>query len=241
MATSAQSYELVFRDKKDLKPTERATTTSTSTSETEASATDAQPPRASLLGLPTELLNYIVELIVVKDPDEGPTIADVYFKPLKGNRNRHVFRCSRPSPGLARTCTFLEAIALPMYYGQNTFSFRSSIHACRWLSLKRKKGMALIRRVKILFDVTDGDDEELIVEIELFLEEKTDKLVLDINCSFYTQACQRCRRILMNKIEDINGRTRQYMTGSGRLVALLRHLSKKANAKDWVCRCGCET
>jgi hypothetical protein len=138
MATSAQPCELVFRDKRDLRSTKRATTTSLSTSETETPATDAQPPRASLLGLPTELLNSIVELTVVKDPDEGPIIADVYFKPLKGRSNRHAFRCSKPSPGLARTCTVLEAIALPMYYGRNTFSFRSSAHACRWLSLKRK-------------------------------------------------------------------------------------------------------
>ena len=156
MAASAQSYGLVFRDKRDFRSTKRAITISTSTSETSTSATDAQPPRASLLGLPAELLNSIVELTVVKDPDEGPIIADVYFKPLEGRNNRHAFRCSKPSPGLARTCTVLEAIALPMYYGQNTFSFRSCTHACRWLSLKRKKGLALIRRVKILFDTIWG-------------------------------------------------------------------------------------
>jgi len=62
--------------------------------------------------LPKELLNYIVELAVVKDPDEGPTEANVEFKQLKGRR--HVFRCSEFSLALGRTCKILEAMVLPI-------------------------------------------------------------------------------------------------------------------------------
>jgi hypothetical protein len=131
---------------------------------------------------------------------------------------------------------------LPIYYAHNTFSFRSHYHASRWLSLtRRRQGLASIRRVKILFDVFRRDDEEMLVEMELFFEDETEKLALAVDCSFYAHACQKCRRLLMDKIMDINGRTRQYKSGIERLLALLRCFSKKTSSKGWVCgTCACD-
>lgn len=86
------------------------------------------------------------------------------------------------------------------------------------------RGMTLVRRIKILFDVKgmkskvshrrDGED----LEVELFLQEETDILSLAGECLFCAQACQQCQRRLLKKIEDINGRTRDYKSGSGRLL-----------------------
>lgn len=120
MATSEESFELVFRGKRNRKLAKHNVATSISPPETDPEAINAQPPEASLLGLPKELLHYIVELAVVKDPDEGPTKADVEFRRLKARR--HLFRCPTPSPALGRTCKVLEAIVLPINYSQNIFA-----------------------------------------------------------------------------------------------------------------------
>lgn len=246
MDTSAESYELAFRGKRDRKrdrkPTKRRVVKRISSSEIKTTADDAQHLSTSLLGLPKELLNHIVELAVVQNPDEGPVEANVEFKRLKGRGSRHAFRCETPSPALGRTCRALEAIVLPIYHAQNTFSFRSHYHASRWLSLtRRRQGLASIRRVKILFDVFGSDDEKTLVEMELFLEDETDSLALAVDCSFYAHACQKCRRLLMDKIADTNGSTRQYKSGVERLLALLRRFSKKTSSKGWICgTCDCE-
>ena len=89
MDASAELYELVFRGKRDRKrdrkPTKQRFAKPISPSETDTTADDAQHPSTSLLGLPKELLNYIVELAVVNDPDEGPVEANLEFKRLKGS------------------------------------------------------------------------------------------------------------------------------------------------------------
>lgn len=251
MDTSAEPYEIVLRSKRNLKRAEQSISKSTSPSAVDTISTNAQPPETSLLGLPKELFNYIVELAVVKEPDEGPVEANVEFKQLIGGRQggRHVFRESTPSVALGRTCTVLAAIALPMHYLRNTFAFRSANHASRWLSLKHQRsGMTLVRRVRIRFKVkvTEGSVSQRRngqhFEIELFLAEETDMLALAANCSFCVQACQSCRSILVRKIEDVNGRTRQFKTGLERMLALLEHSSNKRGVLmlvggRWVCFC----
>ena len=77
MATSAESYELVFRGKRSRRLAKQFVATSISPPVTEPDATDPQPPEDSALGLPKNLLDYIYELAVVEDPDEGPTEANV--------------------------------------------------------------------------------------------------------------------------------------------------------------------
>lgn len=243
METSAESYEPAFRGKRDRKRDRKSKkqriAKPISTSETETTTIDAEHPRASLLGLPKELLNYIIGLAVVKDPEEGPTEAIVELQRLKGSG--YILRCETPSPALGRTCRVLESIVLPIYYGQNTFAFCSHYHTCHWLSSTRKRrGMSSIRRIRILFDVIGRHNVERLVEMELFLEDKTDRLALAVGCPFYAQACQWCRRILMDRIEDINGNTRQYKSGVGRLLALVRYFSM-ANSKRRLCSCGCKT
>ena len=151
MATLAESYELVFQGKRNRKLAKQYVATSISPPATEPDAADAQPPEASLLSLPNELLNYVCELTVVKDPDEGPTEAHVGFKRMI--TRRHLFRCPTPSPALGRTCRVLEETVLPIYYGRNTFAFRSPSPASRWLSQKRRmRSTTPFRQIATLFD-----------------------------------------------------------------------------------------
>ena len=63
------------------------------------------------------------------------------------------------------------------------------------------------------------------LEVELSVQEGTGRLSLAGECSFCAHTCQRCQRILLKKIEDINGRTRYYKSGLGRMLALLKDLS----------------
>ena len=69
------------------------------------------------------------------------------------------------------------------------------------------------------------------LEAELFLHDGSDKLALAVECSFYARACHRSRRILMDKIEDINGRTRHYKSGLDRLLAVLKFLLNRADLR----------
>lgn len=159
MATSAELHELVSRGKKDLKPAKHTVAKSISPSATEPDATNTQPPEASLLGLPKELLNYIIELAVVKRPGEGPTESKVDSKRLKSSRQLSGYHM--PTPALGRTCKVLEAIVLPVYWGQHNFVFHSPSQALRWLSMKRRRnGMAMIRQVKIRFKVKGMENKE---------------------------------------------------------------------------------
>lgn len=86
---------------------------------------DMPPPEASHFSLPAELLNHIATLTVVEDPDADQAALlleqreqDDYG--VYGYKSRVL---AFPSPAVVRTCTALEAIALPIYYGQNTFRF----------------------------------------------------------------------------------------------------------------------
>ena len=179
--------------------------------ETEPDAADAQPPEASLLGLSKELLNYVFELALVKDPDEGPTEANV-DKRMTARRN--FYRCPTPCPALGSLCRVLEEIVLRIYYRRNTFASRPPSHASRWFSQKRRKRDTILdRRIAFLFDAKgmkslishrkDGED----LEVEPIESEGTGGLSLAGECSFCAQTCQQCQRISLKKIKDINGRT----------------------------------
>lgn len=243
MATSAELHELVSRGKNDLKPAKHTVAKSISPSATEPDATNTQPPEASLLGLPKELLNYIIELAVVKRPGEGPTESKVDSKQLKTSRQLSGYHM--PTPALGRTCKVLEAIVLPIYWGQHNFVFHSPSQALRWLSMKRRRnGMAMIRQVKIRFKVKgmenmeDGDN----LDVHLVLQDGIDRLLLAGRCSFCARACQWCQRILLDKIEDINSRTGYYESGLERILAMLEYLSDRPNLRfladeGWACGC----
>jgi hypothetical protein len=151
MATGPQSREetsLVPRDKQDLEPAKQAAANSASSLSTTTN-TDAQPPRASLLGLPKELLNYIITLAVIEDPDADQTA--LLSKQLTESEAGPLYEArSFRSPALARSCTELDAIVRPIYYGQNTFAFCSASVAHAWLRRERRKqSEAPVRRIRI--------------------------------------------------------------------------------------------
>lgn len=244
MSTSSGSHELVVRDIQGLDPKKQAVARPVLPSATESDANGAQPLEASLLGLPKELLNDIIELAVVARPGEGPTKSKVESKQLK--TSRHLFDCHKPNPALGRTFKVLEAIVLPIYWGQHIFVFHSAPLALRWLSMKRRRdGMTLIRHVKIRFNVKGKENVEHgeNLEIHLFLEDGTDRLALAM-CSFNNRACQWCQRVPLDKIEDINSRTGHYESGLGRILAMLEYLSNRPDLRfladeGWDCGWDC--
>ena len=96
----------------NLAVTDLALTTSSTTS---TATTDMQPPTASLLCSPAELLNYIITPAVPAEKSK----ADLPSFPLAQRQQASVepegTLCAYPTPALAGTCTSLEAIVLPIY------------------------------------------------------------------------------------------------------------------------------
>lgn len=89
---------------------------------------NARPSRAHLLGLPADILKSIIALAVIKN---GKAI-----RIRKTKARQHKSGQLDPTPALAHTCTQLRAIALPMYYGQNTFVFMSPHQAVSWFGTR---------------------------------------------------------------------------------------------------------
>lgn len=113
----------------------------------DANPAEAPPPRTHLLGLPAELLNYIVTLAVVEDLGFGSLTAGVQRKQFD---HKNMILASPASPPLARTCALLKALVTPIYYGQNEFSFYSPDEAVAWLSLKLgRKDEAAVRNIEV--------------------------------------------------------------------------------------------
>lgn len=103
-----------------------------------------EPVESLVLSLPKELLIYIIELAVVET--SGCIWCRVKYERSVGTE----LRTKPSSPALAHTCSLLEAIVLPIYYGQNRFAFRSPGDAADGLHLRlgRKDGL-IVHRVII--------------------------------------------------------------------------------------------
>lgn len=211
---------MVSRGERDLEPSKQAVANSASPSATNPVA---QPPRASLLGLPKELLNHIITLAVVEDPD-----ANLYAMLSKQHEETNTeppgkIRAFR-SPALARSCTELEKIVLPIYYGQNTFSFCSASIACDWLRCeRRKKGEAPVGRIRTYLDPGLFNTIEY-ATLEFFVEDKTGMLAAPAESAYYLNMCNTCQNALVSKIGEINGRDRYYNSGEKRLTVLAYEL-----------------
>lgn len=228
MEASAESYEPAFRGKRDRKRDRKSKkqriAKPISTSETETTATDAEHPRASLLGLPKELLNYIITLAVVEEPD-----ADQITFMLKQREETSVGPPGKipayRSPALARTCTELEAIVLPVYYGQNVFAFCNAGTAHEWLRHERRgQDQAPVRQIKIYFDPDLFNTEEY-ASMVISLEDKADMLAIRVESAYYLNMCNACQSILASKVEEINRRDHYDGSKERRLAALAYELS----------------
>jgi len=222
-------------DQQAFEPANQAVARSTLHSTTSTITTTAQPPEASLLGIPKELLNYIIILTVVEDPDADPV---AYLE--KHSPGLCILPCDKirsfPLPPLARTCTTLEAIVSPIYYGQSTFTFRSPSELCFWLSVKRRGyRVALVRRARIHFQKPGrgGEHKYRNAGLEVFLEDKTSALAISIEDPFH--ACERCRSSLMSMVDEINGFGIGY--GGERITALARRLRPDAMACQNISGC----
>lgn len=140
-------------DHQIIKPARQTAADSASASITSTVTTDPQPPTATLLGLPVELLNYIITLAVPAEepkPDLQTFLLQQRQKASiepKGTFNAY------PTPALAGTCTTLEAIVLPIYFGQNPSIFCSPELAYDWLSTRRRgRSASTVRQVWIHFE-----------------------------------------------------------------------------------------
>jgi hypothetical protein len=181
--------------------------TVTSSSITEAVATNTQPPRASLLGLPKELLNQIILLAVIDDSEDGFLI--VHTRPI-GTWEDQNCCTSPPTPALARTCTVLEKIVLPVYYGQNTFALGSPSSAHDWLAGKRRgREVAPVRTVYIHLRVrpqyvgeqSAGPSFRKHSMVRVVCDEKTDMLSISASSAFREQLCTSCKHKVAEFVE----------------------------------------
>jgi len=170
------------------------------------------------------LISHIIALAVVEDP---PDILEVFSK----QRVRAGMGCygrahAFPSPALARTCTALEAIVLPVYYGQNTFDFRSASVAFYWLSQKRRYWReASVRRIRIHFPFDiPGKEAWRREELEVYLEEGTNTLAASVESPFYASTCKECWRALLTAIENENGVGWVLGSAQWRLAAVARYV-----------------
>lgn len=106
-----------------------------------------------------------------------------------------------PTPALARTCTVLEKIVLPVYYGQNTFAFGSHHSAHGWLARKRRGvEIAPVRQVYIHFQgmpqpacwQSAGPSFRKHIMVKVVCEEKTDLLAVSADSAYWEQLCDSC-------------------------------------------------
>jgi hypothetical protein len=217
------------------------TANSASASTANAVATDPQPAKASLLGLPVELLNYIITLAMLVDvakPDLHTFLSKQRQKANAGPKAKlHLY----PWPALARTCTSLEAIVLPIYYGQNTFIFHSPKLAYRWLSARRRgKGEATVRRVQLHFGVTRAISEGPAwkqAALEMFLANGTNVLAISEASSFYVGACIQCQNKLQSEMQRINDRGSDFKFGDERLAALADYFDSRGRVVGFLDGC----
>jgi hypothetical protein len=175
-------------DKQTLRPTNPAAANSASPSATGTISADTQPAKASLLGLPKKLLNYIITLAVVGEPDDDQItlMSKQRLETSVGPPGK--IRAYR-SPALARTCTELEAIVLPIYYGQNVFAFCNASTAHERLRHERRgQDQAPVRQMKIYFDPGLFLTIEY-ASLKFALEDKTDMLDLPVESAYYLNMC----------------------------------------------------
>ena len=201
-----------------------ADSASATSSTTSTVTTDMQPPTASLLGLPAELLNYTITLVVLAEKSKPDLRTFLLAQRQQASiEPKGTFR-AYPTPALAGTCTSLEAIVLPIYYGRNPPIFCSPKLAYDWLSTRRKgRSEAAVRRVWIHFEVTRKISEGpgwKQAALEMLLVSKTDALAISETSPFCVGACRECQRRLQSEIQQINDRASGFKFGHERLAAL---------------------
>lgn len=209
-----------------------------------AVTTETQAPKASLLGLPKELLNYVITLAVVDDPDADQTalLLEQQQKDGYGHFGRKGKVLAFPSPALARTCTELEAIVLPTYYGQNTFHFCSMKVASYWLYQERRRNsVASVRHIRVHFGVTATLDKDPALErrvLDMYLEDNSQALVMSTSSSFYVGLCKWCQREFTAKVQRINNRGSDFDSGEVKLAVLACYFDRRIRFRKYVCT-GC--
>lgn len=208
-----------------------ADSASATSSATSTFTTDMQPPTASLLGLPAELLNYIITLTVTAEKSKADLRTFLLAQRQQASVKPEGTLCAYPTPALAGTCTSLEAIVLPIYYGQNPPIFCSPKLAYDWLSTRRKgRSEATVRQVWIRFEVlrkiTEGPGWKQ-AALEMHLVNKTDALAISETSPFYVGACRECQRRLQSEIQQINDRASGFRFGHERLAALADYFDSR--------------
>lgn len=131
------------------------------------------------------------------------------------------------SPALARTCSALEAAVLPVYYGQNTFSFKSASEGAAWLQRTRHRQAYEAPVRSISFPVTtiatkDKGDAPMgsLARVQYYLkyghlaikrllarlQEGSNKLLVfqDVEAARSSSMCRHCFRVIGDEVEEIN-------------------------------------
>ena len=203
--------------------------------------TDLQPPTACLLDLPAELLNYIITLAIPGEESEPDLHTFLLEQRQKASVEPESKFCAYLTPALAGTCTALEAIALPIYFGLHPSVFCSPKLAYDWLSTRRRgRNEAVVRRVWIHFEVTRRISEGPAwkqAALEMALVDNTDALAVPETSAFYVGACAECQRRLQDEIERINDRASGFKNGHERLAALADYFDSRGRVIGFLDGC----
>lgn len=160
-----------------------------------AALANNNPPQAHLLGIPKELLNQII-IRAIPSPS------------YRIGRGFQVVALP-PTPALARTCKTLEAIVLPMYYGQDTMAltFASATMATAWLWQNSHEEVREKEVRSITFPMIPrvGHRVRLNCKFSTFLRDGTDELGVMLTGPMGWRAlCGRCVDRIGTKTKEIN-------------------------------------
>ncbi|GAB7333530.1 hypothetical protein MBLNU13_g05108t1 [Cladosporium sp. NU13] len=201
--TRSQSHAAkALRGKHDPEPAKQAVANSASPSGINPVG---QPPRASLLGLPKELLNHIITLAVVQNLD-----ADLYALLSK----QHEETSAGPSGQI-------RAFRSPL---------KQSSHD--WLRCERRKqDHAPVHRIGIYLDPGLFNTIEY-ASLEFSLEDKTGMQAPLGESAYHLNMRNTCQNALASQMEEINGYGRYQNSGGQRLATLAYKLFHSPVACD---------
>jgi hypothetical protein len=228
-----------------LKSTAQAIVKSTLFPTRDTTPADTTPPRPHLLGLPAELLNYIVTLAGADHSKSKRS--NVVWAGVERRQDREIHkRCAYPeSPALARTCVRLAAVALPIYYGQKKFAFTSPTQVVDWLNAKAGRyEKPIVRNVEIHFclDHSKNMSRKIIsqrysalflnsIVVEMVLRDQTDKLSVRVkhgshtNIRLHARTLAAVERSLAARVKKTNKGGIYARHPSDKIAEICRYLS----------------
>lgn len=214
-----------------------------------------QHPQAHLLGIPKELLNSIVELVVV-----SPEPIRVRFISCEGCANEYYeVKCPHPikvdsnPPALATVCKALASTVLPIYYGQNTFRFPSIASAVNMLAhvsslpynVTTHKVIVALVPLSLLDKLMRGagspagieaafEADQFDARIEVRADKKSGLLEMSLHAQRGNGICEGCLRDINDALAGVNSTSAGARLGpasNDKMESLFREMQETCKRK----------